>query len=213
MNIKGILYADVSLIEINNNLNLNLNLIWSQEHLVTNYNTINFWLSNGAKGAFLSNEITLREINEIRESVKAPLMLQVFGYIPIYVSRRHAVKNYFDNFKIDADKSFNYLFKEDKIYPILDKDNHTEVYSNNILCALDEYETYNKFDYIVLSFFNIDGDKNEIIKYFKTVNDDNKKEYMDNLLKKYPNLDITFMTVHSSKGLGYDNVRIISTSW
>ena len=27
---------------------------------------------------------------------------------------------------------------------------------------------------------------------------------------KYPNLDITFMTVHASKGLGYDNVIVIN---
>ena len=192
INIKGILYADVSILKINNDLKLNLNLIWSQEHLVTNYNTISFWLDNGASGAFLSNEITKREINEIRDNVKKTLMLQVFGYIPIYVSRRHAVKNYFDNFNIKGDKSFNYIFKEDKKYPILDRNNHTEVYSNNILCVLDEYETFNKFDYIVLSFFNIDDDFNEIVNYFKTVNDDNVKEYMDKLNQKYANLDKIF---------------------
>lgn len=192
INIKGILYADVAILKINNDLNLNLNLIWSQEHLVTNYNTIDFWLLNGAKGAFLSNEITLREINEIRENIKSPLMLQVFGYIPIYVSRRHAVKNYLDNFNINKDKSFNYLFKEDKKYPILDKNNGTELYSNNILCTLDEYKSYQKFDYIVLSFFNIDGDYSKIIDYFKTVNDKNVKEYMDNLNQEYSNLDKIF---------------------
>ena len=192
INIKGVLYADVSILKINNDLKLNLNLIWSQEHLVTNYNTISFWLDNGASGAFLSNEITKREINEIRDNVKKTLMLQVFGYIPIYVSRRHAVKNYFDNFNIKGDKSFNYIFKEDKKYPILDRNNHTEVYSNNILCVLDEYETFNKFDYIVLSFFNIDDDFNEIVNYFKTVNDDNVKEYMDKLNQKYANLDKIF---------------------
>ena len=27
---------------------------------------------------------------------------------------------------------------------------------------------------------------------------------------KYPNLDITFMTAHSSKGLGYDDVIIVN---
>ena len=192
MNIKGILYADVAVLKINNDENLKLNLIWSQEHLVTNYNTISFWLSKGANGAFISNDITLREIMEIRENVQNTLMLQVFGYIPIYVSRRHAVKNYFDNFNIAKDKSFNYLFKEDKIYPILDKNNVTEVYSNNILCALDEFKSYQKFDYVILSFFNIETDYEKIIEYFKTVNEENVKEYVDDMLNKFNNIDKIF---------------------
>ena len=40
-NIKGVLYYDVGVLNIYNKLNLNYDLVWSQEHLTTNYNTIN----------------------------------------------------------------------------------------------------------------------------------------------------------------------------
>ena len=41
LNIKGILYDDVAILNITEELNLHLNLIWASTHLVTNYHTIN----------------------------------------------------------------------------------------------------------------------------------------------------------------------------
>ena len=43
LNIKGILYYDISLIELKEKFNLKTDLVWSQEHFTTNYYTINYW--------------------------------------------------------------------------------------------------------------------------------------------------------------------------
>ncbi|MBR3523698.1 MAG: U32 family peptidase [Bacilli bacterium] len=194
MKIAGIFYADVALIEINKEHNLNLNLIWSQEHLTCNYHTINYWLNEGAKGVFISNDITKREILEIASNVNGTKFVQVFGYIPIYVSRRHAVDNYLKAFAIkDKDKYFNYISKEEKDYPIVDDENGTYVYSNNILCSLNEIEEYNNIDYGIISFFNINHDEEKIIDIFKTVTNKNKEEYMDFIKDKYSNIDTIFL--------------------
>ena len=194
MNIAGIFYADVALIEINKEHNLNLNLIWSQEHLTCNYHTINYWLNEGAKGVFISNDITKREIIEIAANVTGTKFVQVFGYIPIYVSRRHAVDNYLKAFDIkNKDKYFNYISKEEKDYPIVDDENGTYVYSNNILCSLNEIEEYNNIDYGIISFFNINHDEEKIIDLFKTVTNNNKKEYMDFIKDKFNNIDTIFL--------------------
>ena len=194
MNIAGIFYADVALIEINKEHNLNLNLIWSQEHLTCNYHTINYWLNEGAKGVFISNDITKREILEIASNVTGIKFVQVFGYIPIYVSRRHAVDNYLKAFNIqNKDKSFNYIEKEEKDYPIVDDENGTYVYSNNILCSLNEIEEYNNIDYGIISFFNINHDEEKIIDIFKTVTNNNKEEYMDFIKDKFNNIDTIFL--------------------
>lgn len=193
LNIAGIFYADVSLIQINKEKNLNLNLIWSQEHLTCNYHTINYWLNEGAKGVFISNDITKREILEIADNVCGLKFVQLFGYIPIYVSRRHAVKNYFDAFNIDREKLFNYISKEGKDYPIIDSDNGTEVYSNNILNTLDDILDYKNIDYGIINFFNIDHDEEKVIEIYKTVTNNNLKEYNSLICNKFNNIDSIFL--------------------
>lgn len=194
MKIAGIFYADVAVIQINKEQNLNLKLIWSQEHLTCNYHTINYWLNEGAKGVFISNDITKREILEIAQNVEGLKFVQVFGYVPIYVSKRHAIDNYFKAFKIDnKDKEFNYIYKEGAYYPIVDSANGTEVYSNNILCSLNEIKEYNNIDYGIINFFNIDHDEEKIIDIFKTVTDNNIEEYSSFINDNFKNIDSIFL--------------------
>ena len=54
---------------------------------------------------------------------------------------------------------------------------------------------------LLLGRYAFDGDRLERSGLFEYVNRGNKIKSV-----KYPYLNITFMTVHSSKGLGYDDV-------
>ena len=105
-NIKGVLYYDVAVLNIYRLLDLNYDLVWSQEHLTTNYNTINYWNSFGVNYTYLSSDITEEEIIEISKNTKSKLIVNLFGYLPMFVSKRHIVKNYLEYFM----KSINYLF-------------------------------------------------------------------------------------------------------
>lgn len=58
---------------------------------------------------------------------------------------------------------------------------------------------------LLLGRFGFDGDKLERSGLFEYINRGNKVKSV-----KYPKLDITFMTAHSSKGLGYDDVIIVN---
>ena len=58
---------------------------------------------------------------------------------------------------------------------------------------------------LILGRYNYDINNLEKSGLFEVVNKQGKIRSL-----KYPNLDITFMTVHASKGLGYDNVIIIN---
>lgn len=193
LNIAGIFYADVALIQINKEKKLNLNLIWSQEHLTCNYHTINYWLNEGAKGVFISNDITKREILEIASKVSGLKFVQTFGYVPIYVSRRHAIKNYFAAFNINKDSKLYYISKEGHDYPIVDDNNGTYVYSNNILCALNDVLDYQNIDYGIINFFNIDHDEEKVIEIFKTVTKNNLEEYNSFVCNKFSNVDSIFL--------------------
>ena len=50
-NIKGVLYYDAAVVSLYQKINPSYALVWSQEHLVTNSVTCNYWLSKGVKMA------------------------------------------------------------------------------------------------------------------------------------------------------------------
>ena len=65
LKIEGVFYYDVAILSIVRRLKLDLKLVWSSEHLTTNYATINFWKDMKIDYTYLSAEITLDEIIEI----------------------------------------------------------------------------------------------------------------------------------------------------
>ncbi len=195
MNIKGLFYSDVAIVSIVTRLNLNINLIWANEHLTTNYFTINYWSNYGVNGVFLSNEITKDEIAEIIDNTYSMVIVQLFGFIPMYASKRHAIKNYLNHFKIDLNSSRYYLFKENKKYPIIDNEDGTIIYTNFILNGLKEYlELKDKLDYVLINGYSID-DNNllKVIDCFKKIDLENIDILDNEILNMFDNLDKGFL--------------------
>lgn len=153
LGIDGIFYYDVALVSLKEKYDLKTKLVWAAEHLVTNYATINYWSDFNVSYACLSSEITLNEIKEIKKNSNIPIMVPIFGYIPMFFSKRHAVKNYLNNFKIDDQSNTNYIEKENKEYPIIDNELGTVVYSSHILNGYNEYLELDKhnIDYVILN--------------------------------------------------------------
>lgn len=188
LDITGIFYADTCFINLKKELDLKTPLVWSQEHLTTNYETINFWKSYGVEYTYLSSEITLEEIKEIRENTTSKLIVPIFGYLPMFTSKRHAVKNYLDNFKLEDNSKINYIEKENKIYPIIDNKEGTVTYSSHILNGYEEYKTLDKIDYVTLNSFDIKEDIfNKIVKIYKekTESEESIEALLDNLDKGF----------------------------
>lgn len=78
--------------------------------------------------------------------------------------------------------------------------------------ALEQIMEYNRMDgknddgkILLLGRYGFDGDQLERSGLFEYKIRGNKLKSV-----KYPKLDITFMTVHMSKGLGYDNVIVVN---
>lgn len=183
LKLNGILYYDIAIVNFKKNLKLVTPLVWNQEHLTTNYLTSNFWYEYGAKYTMLSSEITLDEINEIKENAKAKIMVPIFGYLPMFVSRRHLVKNYLDTFKIKDDSSINYIEKENKTYAIIDSDDGTIAYSNKCLNGINETLKLNS-DYIVLNSFNINNATfRRVVSMYNIVNESNVQEFKEEIDK------------------------------
>lgn len=78
--------------------------------------------------------------------------------------------------------------------------------------ALEQIIEYNRAEkkptdssILLLGRFGFDGDRLEKTGLFEYITRDSRIRSV-----KYPKLNITFMTAHSSKGLGYDNVIVVN---
>lgn len=183
-NIKGIFYYDVSVVNIYNSGKYNYDLVWASEHASTNYNTINYWNKFGVNYCLVSSDITLREVLEIKKNSNCKLIVPIFGYQPMFNSKRHIVKNYLDYFKLGDNSNINYMGKEGKIYPIIDNNDGTCVYTNYILSGIKEMDNLdnNNIDYVLLNSFNIDNTKFiDVLKLIYNRDYDTVYDLFDNL--------------------------------
>ncbi len=179
LNIKAIFFYDIGVLNIVKRLNLNIPLVWAQEHMTTNYETINFWHNNGVEYTQISEEIKEEEIINIKHNTESKLIVPILGYFPMFVSKRHLKENYLRQFKLKDNSKINYIEKENKIYPIVDE-KVTTVYTNCYLNGIKEFLNLKKenIEYILINSFLIEEEKiNKIIDMFKTVTNENVEEY------------------------------------
>ena len=184
--IDGIIFYDIALININKEYNYNL--VWNQEHMTTNYNTINYWYEHGAKSCYISSELSKEEIIQIKNNTKSKILMNALGYIPMFTSKRPLVKNYLEKFNLKDNSNINYMEKENKTYPIVDN-KLTTVYSSKILNICNDVKELNNIDYFVFNPFNINTDK--FIECVNLFDDENNFQKI-NMILDY-NTDTGFM--------------------
>ena len=190
LNIKGVLYSDVALVTYKDKLNYDL--VWAQEHLVTNYETINYWHDFGVNYAYLSSDLNINEISIITKNTDVKLMANIFGYQSMFVSKRHIVKNYLNNFNIKDNSKIHYMKKEGKTYPIIDS-NYTYVFANNIFNGIKEY--YNMdVDYYVVNGFLIDNEKlTKVLSIIGNITKENVEDSSLQVMDIFTNIDTGFL--------------------
>ena len=91
--IAGIFFYDMAVLEIKRRLNLNVDLVWNNTHMVTNYYTCNCYYDLGVKYAYLSNEITIDEILELNKKSNTQNIFMLLGYPVVSFSKRRLVSN------------------------------------------------------------------------------------------------------------------------
>lgn len=196
INIKGIYYYDACFVELKKEGLIKHDLIWHQEHLTTNYKTVNFWTSLGVSGVCLSSEITLDEIKEIRNNTNSVIIIPIFGYIPMFVSKRKLVTSYLETFNIKSKDNIFSLKKEGHTYPITNTTDGVTVYSSNILNGLKESIELDKIkvDYILLNSFLIDDDVFlDVLDKYNIVDSENYEELEKDINSKIENTDTGFL--------------------
>ena len=183
-NIKAVLFYDLSILYLKQELNLDLDLVWNQTHMVTNYNTCNYYYNEGCKYAYLSSEITLDEMLEIIKKSSISTIIKVFGYSTIAHSKRKLLTNYFKHINKTKKKDI-YQIEEKNLnskYSVLESQNGTTIFEGKLLNGIKPlFELNEKADYLVM-----EDDGSDDFKTVSTIYSDalNKKTDEEEAIKK-----------------------------
>ena len=180
LKIKGVLFYDLSLVYLKKKLKLDIDLVWNQTHMVTNYNTCNYYKTMGINYAFLSPEITLEEIKEIKDKTNMKLLSFAFGYPIMADSRRMLLTNYFKNNKINSNNEIE-VYDKDSTFLIKEGSHGTTFYNKKIMNGTSLILDSN-IDYIVFDDYHIDTDTSyELVKSVNSLLKNKNKEYIDKI--------------------------------
>lgn len=188
LNIKGIFFYDLAILQLVKELNLDIDLIWNQTHMVNNYKTCNYYYSKGVKYALLGKELTLKEIKEIIKLSKINCMVEVISKPSIAVSHRHLITNYYQDL---GKKSTNKLQIKENIsnlkLNLIEDYNGTSFFldtiTNGTTIIKDLYEV--NCQYIIIREYGIDNFRELVSDTMKYINGDCKN---NNYIKKYQKL-------------------------
>lgn len=185
MNIKGILFYDLSVLAIVKKLNLNIDLVLHQTHLVTNYNICNFYYDLNVSYAYLSTEITALEMQEISEKTNIKLMAYFIGHPIISHSKRKLVSNFYKYIQKDNINKLNIIEQKNKNekYYIIENKIGTNILTSEILNGTEAFiYLKDKLEYGILDSNLIDD--NAFIKILSLYRDNLDKKLSDEVLIK-----------------------------
>ena len=188
-NIKGIVFDDLGILNIFQNLDLNITKILFLNHFNCNYASINTYLSY-VDSIVISPDITFLEVKEILSLALKPLVVYTFGYINIMYSKRTLITNYNNYFQTKASLT-NYLteINTKQKFHIIENDDGTVIYP---------YEPFNGLslrglDNVLFEFIN-----GLFLSDEEIINIINAK---DDLINKYPYTYLgTKQTIYKLKG-------------
>ncbi len=177
MNLDGIIVSDIAALTYN----LNTPIILNQLHLNNSSLTINHYYNNRVNGIILTNDITLDEINYIRNNTKSILYKEVFTYPHLSTSLRRLVSNYKEYFNIDDNNNSYYISEDDKDYYSIVEDNYgTHILGSKVLNLFDMVDDIN-VDYIILNSYMLNKENfKEVVNIFIN-NDKNKASIIKDL--------------------------------
>ena len=194
LNIKGILFYDLSILSIVKRLNLKIDLVLHQTHLVTNYNICNFYNDLGVKYAYISTEITKDEIEEISNKTNILLMTYFIGHPIISHSKRKLVSNFYKYINKDNNNEINIIKEKNKDtkYYIKENNHGTNILTYDILNGTKAFiDLKEKIEYGILDTNLIDDNLFiEILSLYKNnldnkINNDELVSKMEKLIGNY----------------------------
>ncbi len=127
---------------INYLLSCDVEVIYDNITVNTNYETLDILGDIGIFAAVLGREITLNEINEIENSTSINTVVHVQGMFPIFTSIRKLITNYSKARDMKEVASDYALYQKDRNakYPIIEKDSGVVMFSSYEQCSIEDID-------------------------------------------------------------------------
>lgn len=165
-NIKGIIYEDISIYMLVKELNLDLELIFFQNHFQTNLDSVNFWLDR-ADSVIISNELTKEEIHNIASSANKDICIHLYGYNQAMYSRRLLLTNWSNAFELDKNSENTIIDRATKVkFHVMENKYGTVMYSGNIFNGKELINENNiKYFYVNPTLIN----HNQVMSFLENI--------------------------------------------
>ncbi len=189
LNIKGIFFYDLAILQLKKELNLKTDLIWNQTYMVNNYKTCNYYYSKGVKYALISKEITLEEILEIIKKSNIIPMVEVVSMPSVAFSKRKLITNYYKDLNKNSKSNITIEERTTKQeYELYEDNNGTNFFLKNITNGTGIIKDLfdNNAQYIIMREYGIDEEIfEELLKDTKEYIEGNckDKKYVEKYLK------------------------------
>lgn len=150
LNIKAVLFYDMSVLYLKNKYNIDIDLVWNQTHMVTNYNTCNYYYEKGVKYGFISGEITLDEILEINNKSNMKFMCLIVGHQVMSHSKRKLLTNFYKSIDKEFDNVEKNVFDRDERYIVKEDKTGTTFKTGDIVNGIIYLDKLKELDYVVI---------------------------------------------------------------
>ena len=169
--VSGILFYDLGVFNLIKKLDIDKELILSQEHLNASTKSNLFYYNKGIKSSYITSDITFDEIRKIKENTKMNIYYTVYGYLPIFYSRRYLLTNYFKYINKEMKDDTYYIFNNELRYMIKEYNYGTIIYSP-LINLINEIDKIKDIDNLVIDLSYTD-DIAVIDKFINNENMDN----------------------------------------
>ena len=146
-----IMFYDMAIYNIAKELNITDKLVIFQDHLNASILSNKFYYDIGIKGSYITSDITGEELLEIKDNSKMDIYFLVYGYAPIFYSRRYLVTNYLKYINKEVNGDFKIISDTGISYPINEEEYGTTIYTDRVINLINYLDMLDRIDYLVLN--------------------------------------------------------------
>ena len=166
-NVKYFFISDLGLI----NLIEKEKIILYQNHIIINYDSINYYKELGMNNIVLSNELTIEELKEIRTNTTSELFLFLINHNDLMYSKRKLISSFNDYKGTTYQKTNTIIEKVSKKELIINEEQSgTLIFDSHIYSAnevIDELEDFN----LIINFSHMTEEETRtILNHYKNQN-------------------------------------------
>lgn len=161
-NVK-IMFYDMSVYNIAKELDMVNKLVIYQDHLNASVNSNNFYHKLGINSSYVTSDITKEELLTIKKDTNMTIMFTVYGYLPIFYSRRYLITNYLKYTSLTSGTNYEIISDENISYPISEEAYGTTVYTKEPVNLINYLEELSSIDYFVLHSNMISDENFDVI--------------------------------------------------